>query len=207
MDLWIALFSWIVLGVIVSDTLRKEWARGTPRWKPKSVRASLANSVVALTGLALCTTALRMALFTLDIMVVTPVPTWPTADGIVKSSKVAGTREDGYRPLIYYEYSVEGKVHISHSLRPGRGTPLYSLRSAENWVNGNQKGTKVKVYYHPRDPSVAALDPQGSHGMSTMPFIGMLGLILVFLAVLFGGGLMSLAIAVVLRAVLLLAGF
>jgi|SRR5919204_2886773 hypothetical protein len=90
---------------------------------------------------------------------------WPTATGRVVSAAL----EDGpprgrpipvasHRAVISYTYEVAGKEWVAHRVfvgdeefRPGDG--------ARDRVRKYEPGSVVQVYYDPRDPSKAVLEP------------------------------------------------
>jgi hypothetical protein len=99
---------------------------------------------------------------------------WPIAKGRVLSSKVeeyrelagAGdysgsrTRMTLYRPVVLYEYEVDGKRlegnRITQSSGLNRGIPDF----AEKIVQRYSRGTAVEVRYNPKRPRDCVLEPR-----------------------------------------------
>jgi len=99
---------------------------------------------------------------------------WPTAKGRVLSSKVEEYREIAgagnysgsrtrmtlYRPVVLYEYEVDGKRlegnRITQSSGLNRGIPDF----AEKIVQRYRSGTAVEVRYNPKRPADCVLEPR-----------------------------------------------
>lgn len=92
--------------------------------------------------------------------------TWPTAEGTIKSSRVATHDADGdemYLAQVTYEYVVRGKTYLGDCLRFGAfaGT----RQKAQNEADKYPVGARVEVHYAPRQPQTSTLEP-GIHGFS-----------------------------------------
>jgi hypothetical protein len=111
---------------------------------------------------------------------------WPTAPGIIKSSKVATHDADGiemYVAQVTYDYNVRGKTYVGDHLRFDAFAG--SREKAQQDVDNYRAGMPVEVRYAPQQPQTSILEPGGASVSSA-------GLALV------GGGaaLLVLAIAV-----------
>ena len=83
-------------------------------------------------------------------------PEWPTAEGSVLESKVV-VKTDEKNWDFRYCYVVDGVTYEHNRLAFGR---LFYAKSAMEGLAGRfPKGTSVDVYYHPKNPSTATLEP------------------------------------------------
>jgi hypothetical protein len=91
---------------------------------------------------------------------------WPSVQGTVVKSSVR-EREDYtddskmvYRPAVSTDYSVDGRRHrineIYFSQSNSWSSPSYR---AERTARKYKKGTQVAVYYDPKYPGIATLEP------------------------------------------------
>lgn len=88
---------------------------------------------------------------------------WPTAKGVVISSEVyegcCGEYSEGWWPRVSYHYSVNGRTYVSDRIEVedvGSGNNSYF---AERTVQRYPQGEHVQVYYDPRNPAIAVLEP------------------------------------------------
>jgi hypothetical protein len=100
---------------------------------------------------------------------------WPTVPGKVISSKVEADPGKGgtvYSPDVDYSYTVNGTAFISDRLTFGRvntGNPA----PAQVVVGKYPVDREVTVFYSPKDPTLAVLEP-GIHGATwPMAIIGL----------------------------------
>ena len=87
---------------------------------------------------------------------------WPIVEGsvVAASMKVtASTEQPRFRPLVEYAYSVGGRDYRSSRIQWGALTDLPSRSAAAKVVGHYQTGKPIKVYYDPRQPRVAVLQP------------------------------------------------
>jgi hypothetical protein len=87
---------------------------------------------------------------------------WPIVEGsvIAASMKViAGSEQSRFRPLVQYAYRVGDRDYRGHRIQWGALTDLPSRSAAAKVVGHYRTGTPVKVYYDPRQPRVAVLQP------------------------------------------------
>jgi len=87
---------------------------------------------------------------------------WPIAEGnvIAASMKViGGSDQSRFRPLVEYAYRVGDRDYRSDRIQWGALTDLPSRSAAAKVVGHYQTGKSVKVYYDPRQPRVAVLQP------------------------------------------------
>jgi hypothetical protein len=110
---------------------------------------------------------IALALFTLGILI-SDIPTmvvssgWPTTRGEVVSNRLVGQKFKEYDgdyylnvdAFIRYEYTVDGFSFSSLSIN-SINTPFYPREVVVRYP----VGTEVTVYYNPKDPSEAVLEP------------------------------------------------
>jgi hypothetical protein len=92
---------------------------------------------------------------------------WPTVDGAIVASTLEvssrrnpqrGTHRDLYSARVEYAYEVEGRPYSGRTVR--YGVPATTDRAAAQQTLGRYSaGAPVQVYYDPRDPSRAVLEP------------------------------------------------
>lgn len=117
---------------------------------------------------------------------------WPTARGVILTSEVreVGWSEDtsGWCPELSYEYPVAGRKYVSHNVEL-QDICISNLGSyARRVVERYPAGKKVEVYYDPRDPSRAVLEPGVPDSVIVWPLLIIaaisLGVILVVVGLL-----------------------
>ena len=87
---------------------------------------------------------------------------WPIAEGsvIATSMKViADSEQPRFRPLVEYAYRVGGRDYRCSRIQWGGLIDLPSRSAAAKVVGHYQTGKSIKVYYDPRQPRVAVLQP------------------------------------------------
>jgi hypothetical protein len=84
---------------------------------------------------------------------------WPTAPGVITESRVDSSRNrDGqwsHTARIRYRYTVDGKTYNGDTISYAKG--LFDGASVQ--VSRYPQGSAVGVYYDPKDPASAVLDP------------------------------------------------
>jgi hypothetical protein len=88
----------------------------------------------------------------------------PTTGTILSTSIDERTNDDEreYRPVITYEYTVDGETRESENVYPGQFTRWHGSRStAEGLVSQYTTGAEVTVHYNPGDPGEAYLVNNG----------------------------------------------
>lgn len=108
---------------------------------------------------------------------------WPTTEGVVVLSEVgeggSGQYTEGWWPRVSYRYSVNGREYTSDSVEVedvGNGN---TDRFAWQVVQRYPAGKHVKVYYDPRDPSIAVLEPgipNNEGGLWSILTLGVIGI-------------------------------
>jgi hypothetical protein len=93
--------------------------------------------------------------------------TWPSAEGTIKSSRVATHDADGvekYIPAVTYDYTVKGKFYAGDRLRFGGYAG--AREKAQRDVDKYPVGARVNVHYAPRQPQTSTLEAgaAGVHG-------------------------------------------
>lgn len=81
---------------------------------------------------------------------------WPSVDGVIEQSSLTSAESD-VLPKIVFSYMVTGHRYQCDLAVPGGAgvTPDF----AENRVKKYPQGVKVRVYYNPKQPSQATLEP------------------------------------------------
>ena len=103
---------------------------------------------------------------------------WPTVHGRVVDETVLTMRWQfgwAHSPAVRYEYEVGGEVHRAHTVSY-RG-PIFR-RAAQRTLDRYRPGQRVTVYYDPRNPARAVLEPGSSFGgfVRVLVSVGILGL-------------------------------
>lgn len=89
-------------------------------------------------------------------------PGWPTTEGIIITNRIMGQKIEQYDGTFYthfevflrYQYSVDGTTYSSNAIN-STAAPSYPASIADRYPSGSE----VTVYYNPRDPSQAVLEP------------------------------------------------
>jgi len=104
---------------------------------------------------------------------------WPSTRGTIITSEVVagGDARKWFEPRITYQYEVQSKTHLAHSIWYQSGTTSKSV--AEEVVLAHPVASTVRVRYDPANPSRALLLPGASWEIA-LP-------ILVSILTLFGG--------------------
>jgi hypothetical protein len=96
---------------------------------------------------------------------------WPSVPGEVITAMVersVETDEDGtttsYTPRTVYRYSVDGQQYTCDDVAVG-SAPSYSSRTRAQNKLAYETGQKVTVYYNPKKPAKAVLEPGASRGL------------------------------------------
>ncbi len=100
---------------------------------------------------------------------------WPTAEGVVRLSKVQFEDRIGkkgmYSAEVMFEYQIEGKTYSSNrisSVNSSSSNPA----SARETVDKYPEGAKVKVFYNPGSPQTSLLEPGVSTAMWLLVLVG-----------------------------------
>lgn len=153
----------LLLGL--ADVRKEEPVHGMPPWPvPARPRYRLAK-VLALTGVAL----FLLGAFYL-YQGISSIQ-WPSVEGRILYSHARG----GSRPetLLWYEYYVRNRRYLASSYRNGgNGTPF--LEFAEAAAKRYPVGRAVPVYYNPRNPQDALLEPGLWWGNFVAPALALL---------------------------------
>jgi hypothetical protein len=113
---------------------------------------------------------------------------WPTANGKIISSRLSAERDSGFnKPMMYgtsikYEYSIDGKAFVSNRILFGQMTSNWS-NGANTLISRYPPGKVVTVYYNPKNPEIAVLEP-GKIGTILFVFIAFFFLIIGLLPLL-----------------------
>lgn len=97
---------------------------------------------------------------------------WPTASGRIVASRIevkkgikqpgtASKRHDYYSPAIEYQYSVGGKEYTASKIEAyfGGKTSYAAEWQANQVLTKYPEGKNVLVFYDPKDPSRACIEP------------------------------------------------
>ena len=90
---------------------------------------------------------------------------WPTVPGRVLRSEI----RDG-RASIRYEYVVQHQRHEASEIAAGEW-PYQTRRTASRRLERYPPGPEVTVYYDPRRPTLAMLEPGFSTGVLYLPLV------------------------------------
>jgi hypothetical protein len=108
---------------------------------------------------------------------------WPIVEGsVIEASMkvIQDTEPSRFRPLVEYGYRVGGREYRANRIQWGGLLDLPSRAAAAKVVGHYQPGKPVKVYYNPRWPGVAVLQPGPAAGIGNIgiiaPFAALFGL-------------------------------
>ena len=99
---------------------------------------------------------------------------WPTTEGKIISSKVAGER--AFHPEIGYEYSIAGKTYtgVTDMEMPGFGSRAYRKSNSEKIIFDYPQGIAMKIHYDPENPSVSKIHTSAHYSVYLLITIGAL---------------------------------
>jgi Protein of unknown function (DUF3592) len=116
---------------------------------------------------------------------------WPHVDGRITESNVVDyylmlSRGGGptWAPRVAYEYTVNGQLFTSTAIAYGKS---YSLKRAVEYAARLHAGATIPVYYDPKAPSRAVLEP-GANDMQLL-FAGIGAAMVVIGALILAAGL------------------
>ncbi|WP_424019131.1 DUF3592 domain-containing protein [Halorientalis pallida] len=66
--------------------------------------------------------------------------------------------DEEYRPVVVYEYEIDGETVQDDNFYPGFGHPPYSESKARDRVSGYESGENTTVFVDPSDPDRAFLE-------------------------------------------------
>jgi hypothetical protein len=120
-----------------------------------------------------------------DIPTMLMSPHWPVTDGSIQKSRLVGTSVRGWdgefffetKAFIGYQYTVDGVEYSASRVNP-IDTPFHQYQ--RSYTDRYPIGKEVVVYYNPRDPSDAVLEPG---------FVDVLKAFDIFSWILFGTGI------------------
>ena len=127
--------------------------------QPKNTRRRIFGLVLLATGVALAVP------FGYHTMVSAQQSAgWPYTDGVIRESElISREQRDGsivYRARIVYAYEAQGNAFEAQRVRfATEQSESPNQHQAEQWVEDYPPGRKVTVYYDPRRPSNAVLEP------------------------------------------------
>ncbi len=112
---------------------------------------------------------------------------WPSIEGEVVSATVRQTTSTSserdttfYLPQVEYAYSVGGQRYSSHQIGFGGSSARPSPQEADAVIHKYPTGGRVQVYYDPKHPATAVLEPAQVGNVLVMLFAGV---------IFFGGGI------------------
>lgn len=136
-----------------------------------ALAALIAGGLVLIAGVVVVYTALAM------IGLARASRRWPSSSGRIVRSEI---RDD--RAFIRYGYAVEGEEYEGSDVASG-DRPYRTARSAARRLQRYPVGAPVTVYYDPRQPRIAILEPGLSLDVLYLPAVASL-LVLIALALL-----------------------
>ncbi len=108
---------------------------------------------------------------------------WPFVEGSVIETSfkvIQDSEQSRFRPLVEYAYRVGGKDYRCNRIQWGGLLDLPSRSAAARVVGHYKAGKPIKVYYNPRQPAVAVLQPGHAAGIGNAvviaPFFALFGL-------------------------------
>ena len=103
---------------------------------------------------------------------------WPTVTGTIVSSLLESDTAnlqdkpiETYGATIRYAYEVDGKAYESDQIQLGGTSETSQPEAFERLVMRYPEGKRVKVFYEPRDPATATLEPGESVGIFNMAMV------------------------------------
>lgn len=87
---------------------------------------------------------------------------WPVTTGtIIKTNLVHAhaMHNDGYLPGLQYAYKVDGRMYVGTRIDFHTQDSFHAKESAESWLYKYPRGSTVRVYYDPKNPSITILEP------------------------------------------------
>lgn len=101
---------------------------------------------------------------------------WPTTEGRVLESEVAGTTDaegDGmFSARLRYEYQVAGTTHVGQDIGVVSGVATNRQGPARRAVRRYPRGSRCRVYYDPQNPARALLEPGAPWYLYLLPVVG-----------------------------------
>lgn len=128
--------------------------------------------------------AVWLVLFVIPIWLGSASRRWPVVDGEILISSVVPDDDVSFRPKVQYLYSV-GDLEYQSETVTFKGFEA-SEEIADKIASSYQRGSKVPVYYHPRHPKWAVLEPGVTHPKYLIPMVIPVALITVGILTLFG---------------------
>lgn len=108
---------------------------------------------------------------------------WPIVEGSVIETSlkvIQDSQQQRFRPLVEYAYRVGTTDYRCSRIQWGGLVDLPSRSAAAKVVGHYQTGKPIKVYYNPRQPAVAVLQPGHAAGIGNIgivaPFFAAFGL-------------------------------
>ena len=99
---------------------------------------------------------------------------WPIVEGSVIETSlkvVQDSQQQRFRPLVEYAYRVGDRDYRCSRIQWGGLVDLPSRAAAAKVVGHYQTGKPIKVYYDPRQPAVAVLQPGHAAGIGNIVLI------------------------------------
>jgi hypothetical protein len=92
---------------------------------------------------------------------------WPISNGMISGVELKEWShkphtEALFKPVIFYNYTVNGVAHRGDrvSFEDSDGVRILTKQEAAAWIDRNYHvGKRMPVYYDPRDPNLAVLEP------------------------------------------------
>ena len=84
--------------------------------------------------------------------------TWPSTEGVITQSNVV-RGDDSYAPAVVYSYTINGVRYQGKDIASGPVLASSTEAYARNYLARYPVGTPVAVYYDPKIPATAVLEP------------------------------------------------
>jgi hypothetical protein len=86
---------------------------------------------------------------------------WVPVEGEILESNAERSNLPGlWSPAVRFRYGVGGHIYVGREIHPRKRTRT-TRAGARRWCEHHAKGSRVRVYWDPRDPSDACLERTG----------------------------------------------
>jgi hypothetical protein len=99
---------------------------------------------------------------------------WPKVEGLVLESTVAAINQGGrqlFRPVVRYRYEVSGERHEGSRIKWAAVVEFRKFSRARAVLDAYRSGSRVVVYYDPKRPGLAVLQPGPAEGLRPVAVI------------------------------------
>jgi hypothetical protein len=101
---------------------------------------------------------------------------WPATQGTIMKTnlvRIFGPHQtEGYQPGLQYMYKVDGRSYVGTRIDFHTQDSVHAKESAESWLYKYPRGSAVRVYYDPKNPSITILEPGMKGGQHWLFYLG-----------------------------------